>query len=59
MQEFLGIDKALQSIQVEPLNNASKLTEIDKHIQRGTKKLEEIEKDPAIPMNKYSCTEIG
>ena len=59
MQEFLGIDKAVQSIQVEPLKNASKLTEIDKFIQRGTKKLEEVEKDPAIPINKDSCTEIG
>ena len=29
MQEFLGIDKALQSIQGELLNNTSKLTEID------------------------------
>ena len=30
MQEFLGIDKALQSIQGELLNNTSKLTEINK-----------------------------
>ena len=29
MQEFLGIDKALQSILGELLNNTSKLTEID------------------------------
>ena len=46
MQEFLGIDKALQSIQVELLNNTSKLTEINKHIKRDTKKLEEVENDP-------------
>ena len=46
MQEFLGIDKVLQRIQGELLNNNSKLTEIDKRIQRDTKKLEEVENDP-------------
>ena len=46
MWEFLGIDKALQSIQLELLNNASRLTEIDKGIKRDTKKLEEVENDP-------------
>ena len=46
MREFLGIDKALQSIQGELLNNTSKLTEINKHIKRDTKKLEEVEDDP-------------
>ena len=46
MREFLGIDKALQSIQGELLNNTSKLREIDKRIQRDTKKLEEGENDP-------------
>ena len=46
MQEFLGIDKALQSIQGELLNNTSKLTEINKSIKRDTKKLEEAENDP-------------
>ena len=45
MREFLGIDKALQSIQGELLNNTSKLREIDKRIQRDTKKLEEGEND--------------
>ena len=45
MGESLGIDKALQSIQVELLNNTSKLTEIDKRIKRDTKKLEEVEND--------------
>ena len=44
--EFLGIDKALQSIQGELLNNSSKLTEINKRIKRDTKKLEEVENDP-------------
>ena len=34
MGEFLGIDKSLQSIQGELLNNTSKLTEISKRIKR-------------------------
>ena len=46
MRELLGIDKVLQSIQGELLNNTSKLTEIDKRIKRDTKKLEEVENDP-------------
>ena len=46
-REFLGINKAFQSIQGELLNNASKLTEIDKRIKRDTKKLEEVENDPS------------
>ena len=46
MREFLGIDKALQSIQGELLNNILKLTEINKRIKRDTKKLEEVENDP-------------
>ena len=45
MREFLGIDKALQSIQGELLNNTSKLIEINKSIKRDTKKLEEVEND--------------
>ena len=46
MREFLGIDKALQSIQGELLNNTLKLTEINKRIKRDTKKLEDVENDP-------------
>ena len=46
MREFLAINKALQSIQGELLNNTSKSTEIDKRIKRDVKKLEEVEKDP-------------
>ena len=46
MREFLGIDKALQSIQSELLNNTSKLTEVDKRIERDTKKLKEVRNDP-------------
>ena len=42
MKEFLGIDKALQSIQGELANNTSKLTEIDKRIKMDTKNLEEV-----------------
>ena len=45
MREFLGIDKALQSMQGELLNNTSKLTEINKSIEKDTKKLEEVEND--------------
>ena len=44
--EFLGIHKALQSLQGELLNNTSKLTEINKCIKRDSKKLEELENDP-------------
>ena len=40
MREFLVIDKALQSIWGELLNKTSKLTEINQHIKRDTKKLE-------------------
>ena len=46
MREILGIDKALQSIQGELLNDTSKLTETNKHIERDTKKLKEIKNDP-------------
>ena len=46
MREFLGIDSALQSIQCELLNNKSKLTKINKRIERDTKKLKEVENDP-------------
>ena len=45
IREFLGIDKALQSIQGELLNNTTKLTEINKRIKRDTKTLEEVEND--------------
>ena len=46
IREFLVIDRALQIIQGELLNNTSKLTEIDKRIKRDTKNLEELENDP-------------
>ena len=34
MQEFLGIDKALQTIQGELVNNTSKLSEINERIKK-------------------------
>ena len=46
MREFLGMDKALQSIRGELSNNTSKLTEINKRIKRDTKKLKEVEDGP-------------
>ena len=42
MRGFGGIEKVLQRMQGELLNNTSKLTEIDKRIGRDTKKLEEV-----------------
>ena len=39
MQEFHGIDRSLESIQGELLNNTLKLTEINKIIERDTKTL--------------------
>ena len=47
MREFLGINKALQTIKGELILNTSKLTEIEinKHIERDTEKLEEVEND--------------
>ena len=47
MWEILGIDKALQSIQGELLNDTSKLTETNKRIERDTKKLKEVKNDPS------------
>ena len=46
MREFLAIDRALQSIQGELVNNTSKLTEVDERIKRDTKKLKEVKDDP-------------
>ena len=47
MGEFLGINKALQSIpQGDVLNSTSKLTEINKCIKRDNKKLDKVETDP-------------
>ena len=45
MREFLAIDKALQSIQGELLNNTTKLTGISRCIKRDTKKLQEVQND--------------
>ena len=46
MREFLGISKALQSINGELHNNTAKLSELDKRIKRDTAKLKEIEDSP-------------
>ena len=46
MQELVGIDKALQTIHGELVNNNSKLTEINKRIKRDSKRLKELEDDP-------------
>ena len=45
MREILVIEKALHGIQGEFLYNTSKLTEIDKRIERDTKELEEVKND--------------
>ena len=34
MREFLGIDETLQTIQVELLNNTSKLTKFNEYIKK-------------------------
>ena len=46
MREFLGISKALQSINGELRNNTAKFSELDKRIKRDTAKLKEIEDNP-------------
>ena len=47
MWEFLGIDKALRRVQGEIINNAAKLSELDKQLDRDQGKLEEIKDDPS------------
>ena len=44
MRECLGRNKALKTITSELIFNTSKLTEINKHVERGTRKLEEVKK---------------
>lgn len=46
MREILGVDKALQSTQGELVKNMSKLMKIDKHINKDSKKLKEVEDYP-------------
>ena len=46
MREFLGIDKALRSINGELCNNTAKLSELNKRIKQDTAKLKEIEDNP-------------
>ena len=59
MREFLGIDKALQSIQGELLNNTSKLTEINKRMDRDKKSWKKWKMTPLILMNKGSYRETN
>ena len=58
MREFSGIDKVLQSIHGELLNNTSKLIEINKHSKRDTKKLEKVENGANEP-SLYSRNVVG
>ena len=46
MRELLDIDKPLQSIQGELVNNISNLAEINKRNERETKKIEEVKNYP-------------
>ena len=41
MEEFLGVDKVLQSMQGKLLNNTSKLTQINKRIKKRYQKVRE------------------
>ena len=45
LQGFLGIDKALHSIQSEHACNTSKLAHINKYIKQNSEKLKEVEDD--------------
>ncbi|XP_066913827.1 synaptonemal complex protein 1-like [Clytia hemisphaerica] len=47
-REFDGIDNALTRMKGELLNNTSKLSEIDKHIEREQKKLKDIDEDATL-----------
>ena len=58
MREFLGLDKALTRIKGELVNNASKLTEIDEHIEKERKKLAEIEDSPDLRQHKQRVEAI-
>ena len=46
MWEFLGTDKALQSISGQLVINTSKFREIDNWVKKDSKKLKEVEDDP-------------
>ena len=59
IREFLAIDKALQSIQGELVNNSSKLTEINKRIERDTKKLQEVENNSAYTDEQHQLYKTG
>ena len=46
MWELCGINKALQSIQDELVNDTSKLTEADEYIKKDSQKSKEVKDDP-------------
>ena len=46
MRDILGVDKALQTIEGELVNNITKLIEINEPIKRDGKKLNKVEDDP-------------
>ena len=58
MREFLVIDKALQIIQGELLNNTLKLMEIDRGIKKDCKKLKDVELDITYSEEKSGYIEI-
>ena len=59
MGEFLGINKALQSIQGELLNYTSKLTEINKRIKEIPKGWKKWKMILLILMSNGSCIKIS
>ena len=54
MREFLGTDRDLQSMRGELLNSTSKLTAINKRIEKDAKKLKKWKMVLRILMNKGS-----
>ena len=46
VQEVLGIDKVLETIHGELVNNTTKLTVINERKKKESKKLKEVEEDP-------------
>jgi hypothetical protein len=48
MRELMGLDKALRRIQGELKNNMAKLSELDKHIDKESTKLQQLADDPLL-----------
>ena len=57
MREFLGIDAALQRISGELTNNVSKLSEVDKHIDKEKNKLKDIDENPNLERHRQKIQE--